>query len=864
MKRTSNTDKIILSVFLILFCPFVMGAITTSQNHANFQAGSNIAANDNQTLTFNNNMFGLYGPFSLQATYSKLFGITFSGTYTQLIGNQDAAFAELDFGGKERRVSATWGHVLTSNQLVKITAENLSQKPDFDFLSGTVSQWIYQNAVGASYAYLTKHNMLHDINFNAYYSKANSKTLSDKVYTQGAISYLNHRRISGGTDKSLSAGVDFTPTITTLIGVQANYDNISYRMYNDLNAKKDDNGLGATISLDQLLTDHVKFRLLASNRKPYKDYQAQLNWLLYSVPGSNLQLGLLGENIVGNLGTRSDNRFGINLAYTWGGDQNVKPFVYGAPCISIINNLRSWVSKPSVRMEQVLALTDQSSEILSASTLSPKDQPNAAQHIIIVHPKGKKQIDVKKYFASQVKDADKIEYAVKTLPKGHDLKFKDNKLIINADSFAEKDNNKDFTVEFVPANVNSLSGLSVMSLVIAVKANGEYTPHPNPNYMPGGTPGPITLNWNGGETKIDVNPIDPQEQDLDHQLIINPFPFLRDNELHFSLVDKDGIGIKLRQDNIPWPDEPGAFYYHVYLSTDGPLPNKPGNHEIDLYAGCKYGGKSVVALPIIININDTSHPTIDVKTQPTYTQGNHVDPPQDAFAACNAGVGEKFADTTEKTIKVKAIDSKNDIHPLLDFNLRYEVTPHQGQPEHDFTDADITIYTLKGEVVRNPVYSPQKYQITATNEDAKHACKNFTLTVVAKPPHHLYARCPNLKTDYYYYYYDPDMHGIYLCFRVTEYKKVNGKLEPYTYDFEANRTLTHEMLKDGTLKNAFISGDQLIATYSFYGGEVNFMARPVPKKGAKNFTFVHHKKGDPAFCDTGQDYCEFYYDMSSS
>lgn len=732
MKRTI-INKLILFIFLILFCPFVLGAISAPQNHTNFQAGSSVEPGD-QSLTFNNNMFGLYGPFSLQATYSKLFGMTFAGTYTQLISNQDAILAELDFGGKERRVSATWGHALAANQLVKITAENLSQKLDFDFSSGIESQWIYQNAVGASYAYLVNHSMLHDINFNAYYSKANSKTLSDKIYTQGGITYLNHRRIAGGVNKSLSAGVGFTPVPTTLVGVQANYDNISYRMYNDLGARKNDDGLGATVSLDQLITDHVKFKLLASHRKPYADYQAQLNWLLYSVPGSNLQLGLLGETVVGNLGTRSDNKFGINFAYTWGGKQNAKPFVYGLPCINTMENLRDWVSKPAVRMEQVLALKDQSSEQLPSTTPSPQDKLSA-QHTIIVHPKEIKQIDVKKYFADQVKNADKIEYSVKTLLKNHDLKFKDGKLIINNDSFSVKDNNKKFVIKFVPANVNSISGLSVMSLVIKVKPNGdEDRPQPNPNYLPGGTPGQIVLNWDAGQTYVDINPITPQEQDIDHQLMINPLRFFTQNAMNFWLVDKDGIGVKCTWDKKDWPgtEHPGAFYYHVYLSTDEPLPDKPGDHEIDLYAASPLGGKSIVYLPIIIHI------------------GKHI----------------------------------------------------------------------------------------------------------------LYARCPNFATDPH--------KKINHCWHVyvTEYTKVNGKLEPHVYDFQENRKDISYSAND-KLEYAFHSvktpKDHILCQYACEGGgEVGYEAFHAPREGATDFAFTGFEQTSPNNCDPAKDYCEFHYNAPSS
>jgi len=42
-----------------------MGAVTASQNHTAFQASPSVTSPDNQALTFNNQMFGIHGPFSL-------------------------------------------------------------------------------------------------------------------------------------------------------------------------------------------------------------------------------------------------------------------------------------------------------------------------------------------------------------------------------------------------------------------------------------------------------------------------------------------------------------------------------------------------------------------------------------------------------------------------------------------------------------------------------------------------------------------------------------------------------------------------------------------------------------------------------
>ena len=90
-----------------------------------------------------------------------------------------------------------------------------------------------------------------------------------------------------------------------------------------------------------------------------------------SKPGSSLELGLLGERIVGNLGTKNDNQLGINMTYTWGGSSTAKPMVYAVTKLSDLENLRNWVTKPAVHMEQVLALKDESRITLTGGKTSP-------------------------------------------------------------------------------------------------------------------------------------------------------------------------------------------------------------------------------------------------------------------------------------------------------------------------------------------------------------------------------------------------------------------------------------------------------------------------------------------------------------
>ncbi|MGD9109061.1 MAG: hypothetical protein PVI75_07875 [Gammaproteobacteria bacterium] len=324
---------------------------------------------EDQNLNIDGGMLGLKGPFSLSTIYSKTFGLILEGKYTQLLNSSNVLVLELDGGKAERRIGATWGHVLTPNQRIKLTAEDLSQKMNFDFDSGNVSKWVYQNAIGGTYEYLLPYKLIKDFNLNAYYSKANSQDLGSKDFTTSGVLFRNYRRIAGATDQSVSAGIDISPMKSTLIGLQLNYDNIKYDMRYQQASNQNDAGLGATISLHQLVNDRLQFSLLASDRKSYKDYQAEVDWLLNSVPGSQLQLGLVGEKIDANFGLPNDERVGLQLSYSWGGDSTGQPMTFSDPVPSNdASGLKDWTSTPAVHMSQVLAIKDQKTERINSKT----------------------------------------------------------------------------------------------------------------------------------------------------------------------------------------------------------------------------------------------------------------------------------------------------------------------------------------------------------------------------------------------------------------------------------------------------------------------------------------------------------------
>lgn len=363
---------------LILLLPLLTGSITSHTPYYPFQQNSALAQN-NQTISLSSDMFGLkgpasanlqytsaqslnfsnaFGPLSINMQYSKTFGASLISKYTQLLNADNAFSGDIEIGAEQRRFNLTWGHTFTDNQRVKISGENFGQKLNFDFTADSTKQWIYQNALGLTYEYLLQNAWFSDVNFNTFYSQALSKTLSTQPFINTTGIYDDYRHIAGGTVKSVSSGTDIAITKATQLNVQLSYDDLHY----DTNYEQAPNkkGIGTSFTLNQLITQRFKIALLASRRPIYDNYQTSLNWLLYDVPGSTLEMDIIGNRILGKSTAQNDTQFNLNLIYQWGGDTRGHPTVYTAFTAPLNEgDLSDWSSSPAVYMQQVMAIKDE-------------------------------------------------------------------------------------------------------------------------------------------------------------------------------------------------------------------------------------------------------------------------------------------------------------------------------------------------------------------------------------------------------------------------------------------------------------------------------------------------------------------------
>ncbi len=398
-------------LLFVLICPTLsaLGAQGLPAACSNAQTSYNpdipfghyASTQQDSSLSLNSGLFGMNGPLSIGTEYSEDYGVTLNAQYTQKLGNENAVSLLLSGGAKQRRINATWAHILTQNQRIKVSFDRLSQKMQFDFDSGDSNQWVDQNAYGVSYQYIFPKGWLNDINLNAFYSQADSKNLSSVFFTQNGATYENFRRIAGGTEKSFTAGIDLLPTSTTELGLNLNYSDIHYDMkYSE--HSDNSSGLGYSITLNQLINKKIKLNLVTSDEEAARTYGGGISLLLPSEPGTSLELDLSAQRSLGGSGLPNNTTDGANVDFSWGGNDNT-PNVFTLQRSSAGDDLAAWAATPAVKMAQVLAVADQKSVLVNSSLVSSSGKPialaagNTLNYVVYVNPDNPVAINTQQY-----------------------------------------------------------------------------------------------------------------------------------------------------------------------------------------------------------------------------------------------------------------------------------------------------------------------------------------------------------------------------------------------------------------------------------------------------------------------------------
>jgi hypothetical protein len=446
-----------------------------------------IDANKNQDLSLSSSDLGLMGPLNIGLQWSDQFGVTVNTKYTTNIGNYSAIALGLELGMQQRRINSTWGYALSKHQRIKITYENLSQNLNFDFRLWNCDRDVVQDAAGATYQVLFPHHVLNTFSINAFYAKARSQDLGMLRTYENNIWWDNYRRIAGGIDKSISAGLDLLPNSTNLVNLQLNYDDLYYDTKYKSNRAQ--NSIGETLDYKHLLNNRLRLDIYASHRQIYDDYKADIDWLLNDVSGMKFELGIYGERINNIEGRDNDKVFGINFSIAQSFNSKAQ-YVLGAQ--DSLADIKGWVSDPAVHMAQVLAITDEKRERSAGNGNSNNQQTLVSSkniHPIFARPGEKITVNFKKYLSSA--NAKNIHFEMENLPEQLSVLDKNADKVTGV--FTKDDVGKTFkfTVKAISASNDMHSSLYEFGFTVKV-IEPNTVPIPNAGFIQ--APTNLTLN----------------------------------------------------------------------------------------------------------------------------------------------------------------------------------------------------------------------------------------------------------------------------------------------------------------------------------------------------------------------------------
>ena len=513
-------------------------------------------------VPINSQALGFTGPVSVGLRYDNYLAWILDVGYAQSFYNAAAAF-KLSAGLNERRANVTLGYSITPKQQIKLTYEYLAQNLPFDYASGTVNEWVNQNAMGGAYRYLLDNGIVRALEVYGNYTKANSKELNEvEMYTDNVLTQIDYRRIAGGTQQNAGAAVTLTPAKGTIIKVGAGYSSLSF------DTKWEDNEANAVLAynaeVSQLLTPTVLVSGGIGNTASGSTYTAKVSKIL---PWS-LEASLIGQYMSATNDMPGGTSVTAGLSYP-------APKTYTNMFSEGVGNLKEWVQQPVIYNTRVLAKAEE--KLVKVQITKKADIPdqNVPVNLSLTPP-----LETKDYFAFDPAAYDKVAYKFDSIVNKVDQKPIDPSLnnlnlgIKNLDSYnAEIISSSPTTQAMMPTGQNVtytvnllaqgsrgpvISTLSIpFDITVAVNnqtlkpANWVDNPPPLPNAVPNSTynqtiilndPKYLTPNFKGEDFTFDlVGPNNPNWVTLtaDRKSLIgdtkNPVPSTTDKQATVTL-----------------------------------------------------------------------------------------------------------------------------------------------------------------------------------------------------------------------------------------------------------------------------------------------------------------------------------------
>lgn len=346
---------------LLQTCSLYASETLESNKKETFQNGSG------ETVNFSSRELGVVGPLGITTSYNSDFGFIFGANFSTYINSFNALALELEGGENIYRLNGTWGIALSERNRLKFSLERLADKDDYDFASGTESEWIGQNAVGASYQYIIDQGWLQALELNAYGAKAESKDFDDELfYDEIGDPLINQRRIAGGKTLGTSLEVTVAPTEATRTEFALHYDSVNYDMkyskqdYNELDGDDPSTkGFGFSSNIEHIFSESLKLDLGADILSTDHTYSAEVSWLMPVESGSQLEFSLLGSYLNSQTTGDDNSQVGLQLSYQWDTGATSDFSGYDGFGSSSIQSLKTWTQDAAVRMPEVMAVVDE-------------------------------------------------------------------------------------------------------------------------------------------------------------------------------------------------------------------------------------------------------------------------------------------------------------------------------------------------------------------------------------------------------------------------------------------------------------------------------------------------------------------------
>lgn len=358
-------------------------------------------------------------------------GPTLKLRYTAPFNYLTAYSIAAEGGIRNARVGGTAGFRIQDNQRLKISAEYLWQDLTYGFFSGDLNKWVSQFAIGGDYQYQFDEYLFQpQFDLVAYYSHA--PTYSIGTVTGSFIdslgntqSFVNVMRIAGSNAGGLAPGISIYPWWGARVGVDANWDKVSYNKNNP--RRENANGFGGTFHLNQLITDHVVIGGSISLRRIFNTYQGNLAWTGLPFYGS-WAVGVGGEYTAGKHSVPNSYDAGVFVNYLMDMQtqnaiaqreatrrfMNLKGDLKGeASAVPLpVDDFLVWTADPAIYMPTVLAVPDESvHSVTTAVACTPPELDNPLPDVTTV---GSTLVSVNA--AGAFSGSAPLSFAVSTIP----------------------------------------------------------------------------------------------------------------------------------------------------------------------------------------------------------------------------------------------------------------------------------------------------------------------------------------------------------------------------------------------------------------------------------------------------------------